>query len=66
MMLAVGLVFPATAQLMVPCDAFQRDQIGAWTATAPVTVDTNIGLLEIMPGHRVGLGVANILDARCR
>ncbi len=63
--LAAGLVFPAMAQLDVPCDAFERDADGAWNATQQVTVDTAIGLIDVMPGP-VSLEVANVLDAGCQ
>ena len=66
MVLAAGLTLPARAQLNLPCDEFYRDASGAWNAAAPVTVDTRIGLLDIMPGHPVGIAVAGLLDARCR
>jgi len=64
--LAAGLVFPAMAQLDVPCNAFARDNSGAWNATDQVTVDTRIGLVDVMPGHPVGTDVADVLDANCR
>ncbi len=66
MILAVGLVFAALAQLEVPCAAFERDADGAWNATQQVTVDTAIGLVDVMPGHPVSVEVANILDAACQ
>jgi hypothetical protein len=66
LLVAVGLVSPAAAQLATPCAAFQRDAIGAWNATEPVTVDSDIGLLDVMPGHPVSLRLARILDAQCR
>jgi hypothetical protein len=66
LLVAVGLVSPAAAQLATPCAAFQRDAIGAWNATEPVTVDSDIGLLDVMPGHPVSMRLARILDARCR
>ena len=65
-LLAAGLISPAAAQLAAPCAAFQRDAIGAWNATEPLTVDTDIGLLDVMPGHPVSLRLARILDAQCR
>ncbi len=63
--LAVVLVFPAMAQLDLPCDAFERDEDGTWYATQQVTVDTAIGLIDVMPGP-VSLEVANVLDAGCQ
>jgi hypothetical protein len=66
LLVAVGLESPAAAQLATPCAAFQRDAIGAWNATEPVTVDSDIGLLDVMPGHPVSMRLARILDARCR
>ena len=66
LLVAAGLVSPAAAQLATPCAAFQRDAIGAWNATEPLTIDSDIGLLDVMPGHPVSLRLARILDARCR
>ena len=66
MLFAAALVSPAAAQLAAPCAAFERDAIGAWNATEPLTIDTDIGLLDVMPGHPVSLRLARILDARCR
>ncbi|HEY4473312.1 MAG TPA: hypothetical protein VGN21_19220 [Stellaceae bacterium] len=65
-LLAAGPIFPAAAQLASPCAAFQRDRLGAWNATEPVTVDSDIGFIDITPGHAVTLRLARILDARCR
>ena len=64
--LAAGLAFPAMAQLDLPCDAFETNDSGAWYATQQVTVDTAIGLVEVMPGHLVGVDVARVLDAVCQ
>jgi hypothetical protein len=66
MILAAGLAFPAMAQLDVPCGAFERDEDGAWNATQQVTVDTAIGLVDVMPENPVSLEVANVLDAVCQ
>jgi len=66
LLLAAALVSPAAAQLTVPCAAFHRDAIGAWNATEPLTVNTQIGLVDVMPGHPVNLRVARIVDARCQ
>ena len=66
MLFAAALVSPAAAQLAGPCAAFQRDAIGAWNATEPLTIDSDIGLLDVMPGHPVSLRLARILDAQCR
>jgi hypothetical protein len=63
---AAGPIFPSAAQLAAPCAAFERDAIGAWNATEPLTIDTDIGLLDIMPGHPVSMRLARILDAQCR
>ncbi len=63
--LAAGLAFPAMAQLDLPCAAFARDEDGTWYATQQVTVDTAIGLVDVMPGP-VSLEVANVLDAVCQ
>ena len=57
---------PAAAQLATPCAAFQRDAIGAWNATEPLTVETDIGLLDVLPGHPISLRLARLLDVRCR
>ena len=64
--LAAGLVFPAMAQLDPPCNAFVRDDSGAWYATDQVTVGTRIGLVDVMPGHAVGADVADVLDTVCQ
>jgi hypothetical protein len=61
-----GAGVPAAAQVASPCAAFQRDAIGAWNATEPLTVDTDIGLLDVLPGHPISMRLARILDARCR
>ena len=66
LLVAAALVSPAAAQLAAPCAAFERDAIGAWNATEPLTIDSDIGLLDVMPGHPVSLRLARILDARCR
>jgi len=65
-LLAAVPIFPAAAQLAGPCAAFERDAIGAWNATEPLTIDSDIGLLDVMPGHPVSLRLARILDAQCR
>ena len=64
--LAAGLIFPAMAQLDVPCNAFETDDSGDWYATQQVTVDTAIGLIDVTPGHLVGVDVARVLDAVCQ
>jgi hypothetical protein len=66
LLLAAALVSPALAQLAVPCAAFQRDAIGDWNATEPLTVETGVGLVDVMPGHPVNARVARILNTRCR
>jgi hypothetical protein len=66
LLVAAGLVSPAAALLATPCAAFERDAIGAWNATEPLTIDSDIGLLDVMPGHPVSLRLARILDAQCR
>jgi len=66
MILAAGLVFPARAQLDLPCDEFERTDSGVWYATQQVTVGTAIGLVEVMPGHPVSVEVASVLDAVCQ
>ena len=64
--LSVALSATGSAQpVPVPCYAFQQDVLGNWIATEPVTMDTRSGTIDIMPGHRVSVPVANILDARC-
>ena len=63
--LAAALVFPAMAQLVLPCDAFARDDDGTSYATQQITVGTAIGLGDVMPGP-VSLEVANVLDAGCQ
>ena len=49
LLVAAGLVSPAAAQLATPCAAFQRDAIGAWNATEPLTVIASVskGRIEI-------------------
>jgi hypothetical protein len=63
--LATGLAFPAMAQLDLPCDTFEQDDIGVWYATRQVTVGTRLGLVEVMPG-RVSADVASVLDGVCQ
>jgi hypothetical protein len=64
--LSVGAVAPAMSQeLPVPCYAFQQDALGNWLATEPLSINTPLGMVDIMPGHRVSVPVANILNARC-
>ena len=65
MLLAAALVFPALAQLDLPCDAFARDDDGTWFATLQITVGTRIGLVDVMPGP-VSLEVADVLNAVCQ
>ena len=65
---AVSLALSATTSAQpvpVPCYAFQEDALGNWIATEPVTMETRSGTIDIMPGHRVSIPVANILGARC-
>jgi len=64
--LSAALLVAASAQpVPVPCYAFQQDALGNWIATEPVTMDTRSGTIDIMPGHRVSVPVANLLNARC-
>jgi len=64
--LLTGLAPAAKAQeLPVPCYAFDQDMFGNWIATEQLSMETPIGMLEIMPGHPVSVVVANILNARC-
>lgn len=49
----------------MPCNAFQQDALGNWIATEPLSMNTRVGMIDIMPGHRVSVPVANILNARC-
>ena len=65
MILAAAVAFPALAQLDPPCAAFQRADDGTWYATEQVTVGTQIGLVDVMPGP-VSLEVASVLDAVCQ
>ena len=39
-------------ELPVPCYAFQQDALGNWLATEPLSINTPLGLVDIMPGHR--------------
>jgi hypothetical protein len=64
-LLAAALAFPALAQLDLPCGAFARADDGTWYATQQVTVDTAIGLVEVLPGP-VSLEVADVLNAVCQ
>jgi hypothetical protein len=57
---------PVMAQTAAPCDSFQRDVLGLWVAVEPATIDLGNGMLEVMPGHRVGTNVARLLDVQCR
>jgi hypothetical protein len=49
-----------------PCAAFQRDALGSWNASVPVTVEADNGFIDIMPGHAINTRLARILDAQCR
>jgi hypothetical protein len=44
---------------------FQRDILGNWTATEQVSMQTPVGIVNIMPGHPVSVPVAKILNTRC-
>jgi hypothetical protein len=66
LLLAAGSASPAAAQLAPPCAAFQRDALGSWNASVPVTVEADNGFLDIMPGHAINTRLARILDAQCR
>jgi hypothetical protein len=62
-----ALSMTASAQpVPVPCYSFRQDALGTWIATEPVTMDTLSGTIDVMPGHRVGIPVANILNERCQ
>ena len=64
--LPAGLAPAAKAQeLPVPCYAFDQDMFGNWIATEQLSMETPLGMLEIMPGHPVSVVVASILNARC-
>jgi hypothetical protein len=64
--LSAGAVAPGKAQeLPVPCYAFQQDALGNWIATEALSMNTPVGTVDITPGHRVSVPVANILNARC-
>ena len=64
--LSAGVAPAAKAQeLNVPCYAFEQDELGNWIATEPLSMNTPVGMLEIMPWHPVSVLVANILNARC-
>jgi hypothetical protein len=64
--LSAGAVAPVkTQELPVPCYAFQQDALGNWIATEPLSLNTPVGMIDITPGHRVSVPVANILNARC-
>jgi len=66
-------VSPSNFDADVPCDAFQRSGYGAWTATAPVTLNIDNGMsLALRPGQTMGPGstiggvaVPVILDRHC-
>ena len=66
MLLAGGLVQGNAQELPVPCYAFEQDVLGTWRATAPLSMNTPHGLIDIMAGHPVSVPVANILNMRCR
>jgi hypothetical protein len=63
----VGLVISSAMaqELPVACSAFRRDTLGVWFATEALSMNTQIGLIDISPG-RVNIHVAEILDANCR
>lgn len=57
---------PARAQEgPVPCYAFEQDGLGHWIATTPLSMNSPLGMIDIMPGHRVSVAAARMLDARC-
>lgn len=75
-----GTAAPAYAQVSmtdpdahVLCPAFQRSGHGAWTATAPVTLDFSNGLsIRVAPGQSFvpnsttgGVEVSAVLDRHC-
>jgi hypothetical protein len=65
---ALSFVLMASAQaqeLSIPCYAFVQDPLGNWIATEPVTMDLPDGTIDVAPGHRVSIPVAEVLDARC-
>jgi hypothetical protein len=65
--LAVALPAGLEAQeLSVPCYAVEQDVLGNWIAIEQLSMSTSVGMLDIAPGHRVSVRVANILNARCR
>jgi hypothetical protein len=49
----------------VPCYGFEQDALGHWIATTPLSMNSPLGMIDIMPGHRVSVSVARMLDARC-
>jgi hypothetical protein len=49
----------------VPCYAFEQDALGHWIATTPLSLNSPLGMIDIMPGHRVSVAAARMLDARC-
>jgi len=66
LVLTAGRTTAANAQeLRVPCEAFQRDVLGNWSATEQVSMDSPIGIVDIMPGHPVSVPMANVLNSRC-
>jgi hypothetical protein len=66
LLLAAGLAFPAAAQVAPPCAAFQRDALGSWNATAPVTIEADNGFLDVIPRHAINMRLARILDGLWR
>jgi hypothetical protein len=66
LLLAAGSAFPAAAQLAPPCAAFERDGLGSWNATTPVTIEADNGFIDIIPGHAINMRLARILDGLCR
>jgi len=64
---------PSDFDAAVPCQAFQRSGNGGWTATAPVTLDIDNGMvLSFAPGQSMapgstigGVAVPVILDRHC-
>ena len=66
LILTAGRTTAAKAQeLRVPCEAFQRDVLGNWRAIEQVSMDSPIGIVDIMPGHPVSVPMANVLNTRC-
>jgi hypothetical protein len=63
---ARGLAQANAQDSAVPCYAFEQDALGHWIATTPLAMNSPLGMIDIMPGQRVSVSAAKILNKRCQ